>query len=252
MNNIIKKLVDKTVSYKFIPLMYQIFSRIGMSSRSHFQATLNDLVVRMSVDHPYHTLPQLFALANEDQVGDYQGGAQYKNNLSSERISTANKVLQRIRSAAKLVNLVQSTTDLLGSYNRLARASTIELQKRTQCRNISFKEIQPRGCTFVDETNSIISVYRPFVITATPIVRKDANYEAHVVRIDYFNERFSITDSGVSRPKIIECRGDDGLVYRQLVKGGDDMRQDAVMQQVILGNAFLMSSGVSQERFSHR
>jgi ataxia telangiectasia mutated family protein len=30
----------------------------------------------------------------------------------------------------------------------------------------------------------------------------------------------------------VGCIGLDGVVYRQLVKGGDDMRQDAVMEQV--------------------
>jgi hypothetical protein len=29
--------------------------------------------MRMVSDHPYHTLPQLCALANEDLVGDYMG-----------------------------------------------------------------------------------------------------------------------------------------------------------------------------------
>jgi ataxia telangiectasia mutated family protein len=37
---------------------------------------------------------------------------------------------------------------------------------------------------------------------------------------------------GINLPKIVECRGSDGMLYRQLVKGRDDMRQDAVMQQV--------------------
>ena len=33
-------------------------------------------------------------------------------------------------------------------------------------------------------------------------------------------------------PKVIECVGSDGNLYRQLVKGNDDLRQDAVMQQI--------------------
>ena len=41
-----------------------------------------------------------------------------------------------------------------------------------------------------------------------------------------------MSSSGVSRPKIILCCGSDGRQYRQLCKGGDDMRQDAVMQQL--------------------
>ncbi|KAI9535698.1 hypothetical protein NQZ68_042049 [Dissostichus eleginoides] len=37
---------------------------------------------------------------------------------------------------------------------------------------------------------------------------------------------------GVNLPKIIDCVGSDGTSRRQLVKGQDDLRQDAVMQQV--------------------
>ncbi|KAK2847024.1 hypothetical protein Q5P01_010023 [Channa striata] len=37
---------------------------------------------------------------------------------------------------------------------------------------------------------------------------------------------------GVNLPKIIDCVGSDGKSRRQLVKGQDDLRQDAVMQQV--------------------
>jgi ataxia telangiectasia mutated family protein len=37
---------------------------------------------------------------------------------------------------------------------------------------------------------------------------------------------------GMNLPKIIECVGSDGQVYRQLVKGRDDVRQDAVVEQV--------------------
>lgn len=33
-------------------------------------------------------------------------------------------------------------------------------------------------------------------------------------------------------PKVVSCLGSDGKRRRQLVKGRDDLRQDAVMQQV--------------------
>ena len=54
----------------------------------------------------------------------------------------------------------------------------------------------------------------------------------NMVRIVKFGDRFSVTETGITRPKIIECYGSDGKCYKQLVKGGDDTRQDAVMQQV--------------------
>ncbi|CAN0101708.1 unnamed protein product, partial [Laminaria digitata] len=37
--------------------------------------------------------------------------------------------------------------------------------------------------------------------------------------------------SGLHRPKIVHCEDSTGERYRQLVKGADDIRQDAVMEQ---------------------
>ena len=37
---------------------------------------------------------------------------------------------------------------------------------------------------------------------------------------------------GINLPKIVFCKCSDGVVRRQLVKGRDDLRQDAAMQQV--------------------
>ena len=39
---------------------------------------------------------------------------------------------------------------------------------------------------------------------------------------------------GINQPKLVRCIGSDGKTYKQLVKGRDDLRQDAVMQQVFV------------------
>jgi ataxia telangiectasia mutated family protein len=72
---------------------------------------------------------------------------------------------------------------------------------------------------------------RPPVLT-TPCQLSPTGDYSHVITVIQFTKTFSITESGLSRPKIIDCEGSDGRMYRQLVKSGDDLRQDAVMQQV--------------------
>ena len=37
---------------------------------------------------------------------------------------------------------------------------------------------------------------------------------------------------GINVPKLIQCKSSDGHTFKQLVKGKDDLRQDAVMQQM--------------------
>ena len=49
----------------------------------------------------------------------------------------------------------------------------------------------------------------------------------------FLGDGFSVV-GGINIPKVIEARGSDGKVYRMLVKGKDDVRQDAVMEQVFV------------------
>ncbi|KAH9776172.1 serine/threonine-protein kinase ATM [Citrus sinensis] len=63
--NVIKNMVDtidEVQSYKFIPLVYQIASRMGSTKDAlglhNFQFALVSLVKKMAIDHPYHTIFQ--------------------------------------------------------------------------------------------------------------------------------------------------------------------------------------------------
>ncbi|XP_048138242.1 serine/threonine-protein kinase ATM isoform X3 [Rhodamnia argentea] len=68
--------IDEVQSYKFVPLVYQIASRMGSSKDTQgphgFQFALISLVKKMAMDHPYHTVFQLLALANGDRIKDKQ------------------------------------------------------------------------------------------------------------------------------------------------------------------------------------
>ena len=78
----------------------------------------------------------------------------------------------------------------------------------------------------------------PCVVTCPPHIRPGKDYGGGkddpigAERISGFDSDFSITDSGVHRPKIVMCTGSKGGSFRQLVKGEDDIRQDAIMSQV--------------------
>lgn len=45
-----------------------------------------------------------------------------------------------------------------------------------------------------------------------------------------FEDRYRVAN-GLNQPKIVMCVGSDGRARKQLVKGRDDLRQDAVLQQ---------------------
>lgn len=63
-----------------------------------------------------------------------------------------------------------------------------------------------------------------------------------------FLDKFTLV-GGLNLPKLIECYGSNGLKYKQLVKGRDDLRQDAVMQQVFgLVNNLLEENAETRKR----
>jgi ataxia telangiectasia mutated family protein len=57
------KTTKEVQSYKFIPLVYQIASRLGSSKdaqgSTNFQNALASLLKKMAIDHPYHTIFQV-------------------------------------------------------------------------------------------------------------------------------------------------------------------------------------------------
>lgn len=52
-----------------------------------------------------------------------------------------------------------------------------------------------------------------------------------VVGIHCYHKEFGIV-GGINNPKKVSCLGTDGITRIQLLKGKDDLRQDAVMEQV--------------------
>lgn len=63
-------------SHKFLPLVYQIASRMSKSQTeepSVFQTVLIDLVLKLASEHPYHSLYQVGKLGIDRGVEDLDG-----------------------------------------------------------------------------------------------------------------------------------------------------------------------------------
>lgn len=69
------------------------------------------------------------------------------------------------------------------------------------------------------------------ILTDRVPIDPTGKYENTVlVSVVRFEDRYRVAN-GLNQPKIVMCIGSDGNARKQLVKGRDDMRQDAVMQQ---------------------
>lgn len=69
------------------------------------------------------------------------------------------------------------------------------------------------------------------VLTDRIPIDPTGNYrQKDLVYVVRFEDKYRVAN-GVNQPKIVMCMGSDGKARKQLVKGKDDLRQDAVMQQ---------------------
>lgn len=225
--------IIKIPSFRFVPLASQLFSRIAknFSNLDSFQNRLQELVRKVSLQHPYHCLLQLISLSA-------QGSAE----PSSDKAKAADSILLDLCKIDTrfVAELIESHKKLADAYVHLALADTSEYSRgANNC--FSFDAICKTNALRLDRCLGLGSRkvwFPPCIFTQPPFLRPDYDYGNGLddpigsERIESFEGTFSITETGLNQPKIVVCIGTRKGRYKQLVKGNDDTRQDAVMEQV--------------------
>eukprot|EP00026_Physarum_polycephalum_P000025 Phypoly_transcript_00025.p1 GENE.Phypoly_transcript_00025~~Phypoly_transcript_00025.p1 ORF type:complete len:3119 (+),score=637.15 Phypoly_transcript_00025:93-9449(+) len=221
-------------SYKFLPLIYQITSRVSANpAQGAFQAGLCAIIERVATTHPHHVLYQLFALKNgEIEQAGAQKGTKKQFVVEEDKVRAAKAILGRLQRGVHAQLLAELST-LITAYVEL---TYVEHNSATK---------KPRGsAAYPLPANMLrLSGLRHVGITTLPAESP--------VRVAGFSPTYTLC-GGRSAPKIVECLGDDGQKYRQLVKGKDDLRQDAVMQQTFaMVNTILREAPSTSQRRLH-
>ncbi|KAK6920707.1 Phosphatidylinositol 3-/4-kinase, catalytic domain [Dillenia turbinata] len=223
--------INEVQSYKFIPLVYQIASRMGGSKDNQgphsFQFALVSLVKKMAIDHPYHTIFQLLALANGDRIKDKQRS---RNSfvVDMDKKLAAEKLLHELLKYHGAI--IRQMKQMVEIYIKLA-----ELETRREDTN---KKIAlPRDIRCLRQLELV-----PVVTSNFPVDRSCRYHEGSFPHFKGLADSVMVMN-GINAPKVVECMGSDGHLYRQLAKSGnDDLRQDAVMEQFFgLVNTFLQN-----------
>ncbi|XP_037534430.1 serine-protein kinase ATM [Nematolebias whitei] len=229
-NDTMKKRVKQIPSYKFLPLMYQLAARMGtktttsVSEDTGFHDVLNDLICRASLDHPHHTLFIIFALVNANKDENFCRTRMPKNSprqasqFDLERSNVARKIISVV--GKKRGVMVRSVERLCDAYISLAYMDASK--HKTEKKAIPIPADQPI---------MQIKDLREVVIPTMEIKVDPSGCYDNLVTVRSFLPHYRLV-GGINLPKIIDCSGSDGTSRRQLVKGQDDLRQDAVMQQV--------------------
>jgi serine-protein kinase ATM len=239
-NIAIADLFDKIPSYLFLPLTNQLLSRLcppTLSNLDLFQNILYKLISVLCKHHPYHCLPQLLSLIHrsDDSLSE---------NPHDARTDVARHILSLLRHGANAneLNLYSTYEALADAYHQLAMAPPTEKHKK-QRRGIPLKDFMKRNdFRKILRTSSCV----PCVLTRPPTIVENHDYGGFKIDppgtelLKEIHPECCLTQSGLTRPKIIICVGSKGTLFKQLVKGNDDIRQDAIMQQVFTyANALL-------------
>ena len=230
-NRAVSKYLDEVPSRRFAPLMNQLTSRL-LDNDSEFQKLLFALVLRICTEHPYHGMYQIYA--------GVRSAINTKDDIAVSRKSAASKISDELKNSnnnAKIWQRISGTNDL---YCVLAGEKN---EKYKQNRKISFKD----SMAATNLNKSLPKWPIPPPTMQIPLAA-DMNY-SKVPRMVKYEPQISIA-SGVSAPKIITGVASNGERFRQLVKfylllvlllftdglqvkgGSDDLRQDAIMEQV--------------------
>ncbi|KAK3938496.1 hypothetical protein QBC46DRAFT_292278 [Diplogelasinospora grovesii] len=214
-NEAVKKHISRVPTRKFAPLMNQLSSRL-QDQPTLFQKVLMDLVYRICVDHPYHGMYQIWY------------GAKTRVNKDDEVAVSRQKATERI---AKTLVKSQSVSKIWPAIDQTSRAYHSLAMDRDPNRYKQGLKIAIKDSSVGQSFLSVLAKYP--IPPPTMQIELAADLDYSVVPMIYKFEPHMSIAGGVSAPKIITAVGTNGQRFKQLVKGGnDDLRQDAIMEQV--------------------
>nr|XP_031830614.1 uncharacterized protein LOC116426162 isoform X4 [Nomia melanderi] len=214
-NDLLNANLNKISSFKFIPLIPQLAAHIN-DVFDTFSEKIYTIMKHCALEHPHHTLPVLLALKN--LYGDYEYNTTQMNKTLEPRVLGARKLLHEL-TKSNISTIVHEMDKLSHSLVMLA--------------NLTTSSSKPGSIINIPKNQEILKIknfINVLVPTLTINVKASRNYN-NVIGISKYVETYE-TVGGLNTPKKIICIGTDGISRYQLVKGKDDLRQDAVMQQV--------------------
>ena len=166
------------------------------------------------------------ALSNGNNVEQ----TRYANEFSAdiEKVNVIKQLMKRVKATAPpyVAELLDSYQIVTDAYIALAMEATEKFTSQKRLKNIQYSKTSINSKSkWLYKCLSHRGMRKPCVFTAPPHIRPGADYgdgESDPVgseRIKSFGSTFSLTESGIHRPKIIMCDGTKGGSYKQLVKG---------------------------------
>lgn len=222
-NKAVQRHLASVPTRKFANLMNQLTSRLQDQDNA-FQKLLLDFVCKICVDHPYHGMYQIWS--------GTKAKAQQKDEVAVLRVKATEKVAQRLVATKSVTEIWLSIDKTSKYYHGLA-------MDRNSSKYKSGAKIPLKDSGAGQHLVNCLAKYR--IPPPTMHIEVSATKDYSRVPIISKLEPTMTIASGVSAPKIITAVASNGKKYKQLVKGGhDDLRQDAIMEQVFAAVSSLL------------
>lgn len=205
-------------SVKLLPLAPQLSSRLGPSNglgNVLFHKALSHTIYQMAEEYPAYCLWQLLALSNSTRLSATHEKYSSLYRGDKDKKDAADTILSSLE--AKLGDIVREMRKVANAYICLSETSNKE--KNTDVIDIKGSELVKLG--------ELVHVPVPTM----PLPLNGGLSASKLPHIVSFERRAGVC-SGLSRPLRIVCFGSNGKKYPQMVKGRDDLRGDAVMEQL--------------------
>ncbi|EXJ56061.1 hypothetical protein A1O7_08992 [Cladophialophora yegresii CBS 114405] len=218
-NAAVQKHLSTVPTIKFAPLVTQLTSRL-LDFKDDFQKLLKDLMFRICSDHPFHSLYQIFATSkSRPPTGD---------DIAASRWTAANRLTERVRQQSTSSAIWTAVHNTCVALNKVAVEPLPEKHGKADSKTLQLRKLQGGPGLEAQITKPTSKIPPP---TMSIALRADRDYSQVPTSVSISPE-LSVA-SGVSAPKIATIIASDGSRHKLLLKGGnDDLRQDAIMEQV--------------------
>ena len=214
-NAAVAEQISRVASRKFASLMNQWTSRL-LDANTDFQKLLAALVLRVCTDHPYHGMYHIFSSSKSKSANDP---------TARSRQDAASKIASKLKQSKRTGNIWLAVHNSNVNYVRFAMEPMGEGRVKQWTRLPLRKSAS--GLKLWQDAQT----HRVPPPTMTISLRPSCDY-ASVPFIQSYHNDFTVA-TGISAPKILTAVTSDGRKHKQLFKSGnDDLRQDAIMEQV--------------------
>lgn len=248
LNMALQEELEHIPSWKFVDLAHQISARLSIASVSHpsprdvFHKMIWRTMYRMTGDHPFQTLYALYAMRSVGMENGEAAMETYRRqgmSAASQSQGVSRSQLTRAAAADEIWGKLMAHPD----ERRQAQMASMSLACDAYTEWAQF-DLRSKGSRYYsggaikkgdlkmpkEVRLGTLKMLNIPVATAEVPIDKMGKYPKFVT-INHYLPVFT-TAGGVHLPKIVTCIGSDGKSYKQLFKDRDDLRQDAVMQQV--------------------